>query len=420
MAVEPNTITTTVTPPAPVNTPPSVAATPIPTTAQPTTAATTAVNNPPVNGDDSNISFDQFEQVRDMTPATPDVRPQGARSEPTTTTTATTTPTATPEAKTTVAPTVVAPVAPNKDELPSLDLELIGDAKTLPTTTAPVVAKVIEGRDYTGLEDNEVDLFKKMSNESFAVLKPAYLEAKTLKPKVVQMEQELKTTKDQLAKVPQQGQLPDSYYEHPASFVLNPDYLQAQSQLQNMQVEKSHWVKQLEMIEAGKKPKQLVKQNGQYYEGEEMPPTAATKAQIMSNLAAADNYGQQANQVANQVAQQHSARYQQEMAALLAYENKTFPWFVEGKDHPYKDFIAKATQQAPPLIRANPILARMFAKSQALFQDMQKQIKMLKQVKAPDTAAQQPLATTAGGGAPQSQTAQPDVGFDEFEKLKYG
>ena len=418
-------LATTIQQPAttPATTPasqPATAATSPSTTATPAIQASNTVLNAPVEGDSGSVDFSAFEAIRDA--SAPLVEPVKPASVPVadvakSATTTTTAPNGTPSN--------VAAKTPEPEE-PLLKYTLDGEPVTTdnkPVVTPPA-AKIVEGRDMAGLDDAEVEHFRKMGNEAFNAIKPAYLEYKALKVKLPSVEAELNTTKEQLAKAPKfNGQLPDSYHEHPAAFVLDPNYLQAQSTLQNLGLEEQHWVAQAEKLAKGEKPKDLVQgQDGRLYEGQELPATAHTQAMLTQKIAQVAMYKQQWAQQANALQQQHQVRYNTEMANLQAFEAKTFPWFkpdAKGQ-YPYKDYIESQIKQMPAVIQSNPVVARLFAKSLALFADMNKQIKRLSATKAAPTPTTdlQPLATTAGGGSPNAGGKAEDVGFDEFEKLK--
>jgi len=78
-------------------------------------------------------------------------------------------------------------------------------------------------RDFSGLPDEVIPLFKKMGNESFAKLKPIFIEHSQLKDVVKQ--------KDAKIAELQKGVpvLPDHYFEHPQGYLLDPTFAQEEA-----------------------------------------------------------------------------------------------------------------------------------------------------------------------------------------------
>src|SRR6266705_2625892 len=84
-----------------------------------------------------------------------------------------------------------------------------------------------------------------MSNESFNVLKPIFIEHEKQKETLKKKDTEIENLK--------QGKivLPDSYYEHPQGYLLDPVFTQAEVNTQFSQQVLNHWNVQLAKIRKG-------------------------------------------------------------------------------------------------------------------------------------------------------------------------
>ena len=90
------------------------------------------------------------------------------------------------------------------------------------------------GRDYSGLSEREVQMFKGMTRTAFETLKPIYLEHKQLKDEIKTRDTRIKALEDS------KETLPSSWYEHENAYVLSPEFAQLSSNLDTSQAIAKH------------------------------------------------------------------------------------------------------------------------------------------------------------------------------------
>lgn len=95
----------------------------------------------------------------------------------------------------------------------------------LPTTTQALPPK----RDYTGFDEKEVEIFKKMPNDVFAKFS-------TWRNEVAEREKSIATVQEENRKL-KSGAPPDSYYAHKEAYTITPEYQTAVGKYQQAQKE---------------------------------------------------------------------------------------------------------------------------------------------------------------------------------------
>jgi hypothetical protein len=386
--------------------------------------------------------FSQFESTRDLSDSA-----KAGQTTPTLpgSTTSTAAPAPTPASTVPVTPPVASVTPPtsipsgvDKDGKPlTVDIKLEDSplfrspgqpapvpAATTPSTqpTTPSVSHVPElenGRDMQGFTPEERKMFRDMSNDSFRYLAPIYRESKQLKQQVETTRQEAKLLQDQLQQQKSAATDPVAAI-NPLGYALTPEYAQIVQQTNNYSTEASHWQKQLGELLAGRKPKQLIRDDrGQYFEGQELPADANTQAWIQNNLIKANQYSTQVQQVEAQFRQNYQVRIVSDIQAIRQAEDHYFPWFKEGNPtaQAFKPVIDGIVQQLPPSQRNN-VFAPWLGKSYALIQHLQRRVAELegRPQQAAATQIQSPLATT--GSIPATTTTNGEVTMDAFEQAK--
>lgn len=126
------------------------------------------------------------------------------------------------------------PAAPQKPATPASPLDAVfsklnfGEV-TPATTTTPATANIQNGRDYTGFNDEEIAMFKAMSNESFNRLAPMYREHQQIKPKYAEAQDALTKAADV------------KFMASPEAFTLTPTYSVITRQTEAISNELSYW-----------------------------------------------------------------------------------------------------------------------------------------------------------------------------------
>lgn len=263
----------------------------------------------------------------------------------------------------------------------------------------PPVTPPSDSRDYSGLEDDVVPLFKKMGNNAFNKLKPVYQEHKALKQSVAEKEAEIAKLRE--------GRIPDSYYEHPRGYTLTPEFEEAATLNSKANQIVNHWQEQLERVRQGEETYQelhINPENGQFYLS---APIKADKSseQVVSRYL--DMSRAQAQRVLGRIQAlgiQHETTYKQAIQQVQDFEKQSFAIFEKPELAKSLGPIVKDTIKnvLPPAFHNNP-LASIVAKS--LF--------VVKQLGDANKKLQEQLA--GKGGATATATTPPGKKADEVD-----
>lgn len=185
------------------------------------------------------------------------------------------------------------PAAKNEEETESKDENKDKEAtvaKVQESSATGTVDKKPQGRDYSGLDDNEKAIFQKMGNQSYNFLRPIYDKYKSQEALLKQKDDELTQLKTKTADGQQQQQLPASYYEHPDAFILSQDFQALNNERNIATAIESHWEKQLELVEDGKDWQNLdFDKDGKLVLSEPKAASGAGKVHIQKSLIMAQN-----------------------------------------------------------------------------------------------------------------------------------
>jgi len=269
--------------------------------------------------------------------------------------------------------TTAKPEEPEPAKAPAQQTVVKPAAQTQPQTPAPKLVK-----DYTGLTPDETHMFKNMSNEAYAKIRPIFDQHK----KITEREAQLKQREESVAKA-----LPKGIFDHEAAYTLSPQYNQLSSTVQKLDFERSYWAKQFAAVEKGEDYKPLlIDANGRYVEGKPVKASADAKAEIMNNMTLATQLHTQHNQQLQSVQQSFAQRRSELVSGIKAYENKLFG-FLETPDNPYKPVVQEVLQAIPEEFRDHP-LAPLLAKAMATIRAQSDvNTKLAKQTALKQTAA---------------------------------
>lgn len=253
------------------------------------------------------------------------------------------------------------PKAPKVDEPAKVEDKVeepkVDDVKKDDTTPKTTVTKV--ARDYEGFSDDEKAKMSKMSNEAFDWVKPIIKEHKNLGNLIKQKDEQIVNLK--------KGAIPDSYYEHPQAFTLDPAYNIETQRLQLSEAYVEHWQNQYANIEDGK-PWQTIdinKKTGQLIYGEPQEVNPETKGRVKAGIVTAlqhcqnqvNNYRNNVNTIQNT----YRMRHETNVAAIKQTEEKFFKVYDDAK-HPYNAVVKNMLESIPVEFRGSP-LASIFAKT---------------------------------------------------------
>lgn len=389
------------------------------------------------------VDFSAFESVRDVsslvdtppvvTPKVGDTPPVVIAPTPAvTTSTANTTPVPIPPVVPGPAPTSTPASDLDKDGkpiVPELDLSisLLGkkDGVIAPaplSTELSNLPDIVDGRDMKGFNTEEREAFRRMSNESFALVAPKYRELNTTKTQLDTTKQENEQLKQQIQKA---GAIDPILATNPNGFIFTPEFAQVHQKEQSFNTEVQYWQEQLEAVKGGKvKPRMLQfnQQTGQYYQGAEMEPDARTEAWIHNNLIQANAGRMQAQQLKSAVQAGWQGQVQKDIQSIKQAEDSYFPWFAEGKKHTFGPVIEGFVNQLPPTQRNNP-LGRALGKAYAVIQHLQSRLATTPSIPAPTTSPsnQGPIGASSPAAIPKpgDATSEADL-MAMYDKIRKG
>lgn len=218
-------------------------------------------------------------------------------------------------------------------------------------TTSVVVPKPVIPRQLDDIDEADRPLFKQMSNDAFNRLKPVYLENKRL---AKELEEAKKKT---------EGNLPDSYYEHPSAVVLLPEFQTLSSNVKTAQAIEEHWVDQLRNIRKGESWRDLDWDDTakKYVLSEPKPADADSEVTVMRHFQFASAQLGKFNTQLETLQKDFTAKHSNVKANIKEIEEGFFPSLGKA-DHPLAPIIEDTFNKLPAFVKSNP-LGKMLAKS---------------------------------------------------------
>jgi len=268
-------------------------------------------------------------------------------------------------------------------------------------------------RDYSGLTEAEVPIFKRMAGEAFDVLKPILLEYKQLKAEAAKPKEKA------------ENGLPDSYFEHPEAFTLSPEYKQLSSLAEEARVIKDHWRRQEINIKRTGKFQGLTRdaKTGSLELTE--PKDADENDELnVSNYAdaAREQYTKHATKL-DSLTSQFKDKHNKDIAIVKGWEEQFFPGFEDEK-HPTKELQKQIIEALPKSLRSNPVTkllskvgsanAMLMAENKTLKAELNK----IKGIKSDSNQA--PPNKNRFVSANKDVKTKGITSFSDFEKLKRG
>lgn len=291
----------------------------------------------------------------------------------------------------------------------------VEDKKVEPTTKPPVaeVAKPKGARDYTGIPADMVPLFQKMSNEGFDKFKPMYLEAEKTKQELAELK----------AKPPvQKDGLPDSYYEHPAAFVLTPEFTKASTDANEAELVQNHWKEQLDAVRGNATEYITLKRNekGEIVYGPTVKVGPTSQSDLEQLFMTTSQQAAKFAGALTQVQQSFQAKHSAAMKDLREFESSTFKAF-EDPNHPLQPMLKDTLSKVNPIFAKNPLTSPL-AKAMITIIQLQEQ---LTAAKTPQATVQQKVekaqsaaGPTATSAADNSVKKDKEVTMDDFMAVK--
>ena len=200
-------------------------------------------------------------------------------------------------------------------------------------------------RDFTGLTEEEKEIFQGMHRKSYEKLYPLYMKVKGHEADIDQ----LPTLKEKLAELEKaQATKPSAFYDHEDAYLLQQDFRDALRESSTLRDIASHWQEQLIAAE-GKPIRDLITDaNGNLQLGPPMEATPRAKAQIQSLL-------MQSNQA--------YAAHQQKLDSIKSAHAEQFKTYKTGLQTAYDKFFGKYKEQLEPLAKKELEVFPEFARS---------------------------------------------------------
>ena len=253
----------------------------------------------------------------------------------------------------------------------------------------PIPPQAPKGRDYSGLDPDEVRLFKAMSNEAYAKLLPIYKASKN----PPQPSEDLMKLQEELEQARK-----SRWYDHEQAYTLSPEYSAAKANLDDLSFEERYWEQQLALAEEGKPVQLLTKKNpdGTYTAGEEQEPSPQIKAQLIAALTRASQYKHTVMEKVNSLQESYSSNWKSLQAGLEKVDKDAFGSL--DMQHPgvkseYSNWINRF-----PVEARNNLQTQMLAKSMVVIQGLIQQLNQ-KNVTGAVKSATTNTAKAAGPGS---------------------
>lgn len=281
----------------------------------------------------------------------------------------------------------------------------------VPKTKASDTQRIPASRNYEGLTDAEVSVFKKMSNDAYNAMRPIFDEHKKLKESLTLKDQEIANLKSG------KEQLPSDFYSHSDAYTLTKDYRDGVQLVNGAQSIYNHWRTQLAKVEAGEDWQDLeIDETGKMKLGATKAVDPTAKAEILDNLTFAREqylkHYNNLNSIKTEFTQKH-AKVKDFVSREI--EDAYFPFYKTdelNKPHmaDHKKAIEAVMKALPDEIRGElsaPVAAKAFAYTLYMQREMNelKQKLALYETKASDKSKAQPtrvdtVATTTKPAAP--------------------
>lgn len=205
----------------------------------------------------------------------------------------------------------------------------------------------VSQRDFTGIDEPDVQLFKQMSEESFNKLKPLYIEHRELKNNIGKQKQVEERYKD----------LPPNYYSNPKGYQLSPQYETKVKEKDLANAILDHWTQQEIAIRRTNKYQPLIQDaSGNISVGEIKDADENAELAISKHLNFARQQASKYNIAYDEFVGSFNSIYEDDLKVIKDTEEKLFKDFNNEK-HPTKKMQDEIVKLIPPSFRENnPLL----------------------------------------------------------------
>lgn len=275
-----------------------------------------------------------------------------------------------------------------------------------------------EPRDYSGIDESLVPVFKKMGNEFFNNLAPIAKENKRIKA-----EYDAKVAEADKYK---KNAMPDSYFSHPRGYTLTPDFeIAANTAIKAEQIV-NHWNEQLNKVKAGDDTYSSLIINQQTGELETIDNVRAdkdTENKLHNIISGSERQLAVVRNNLTTLATSHNTKYNEALKEVADFEKSSFS-YMEGENKDKLEPIIRdtITKIIPPVFQDSP-LARPYVKAIFTIQQLGAKLKALEAAQTkPDKKVEESksklnpnLSDMSGGGS--SDSKQSVAPIEELEEI---
>lgn len=317
----------------------------------------------------------------------------------------------------TPAPISEDPEAPD-DPIEALLKDETAPAPAAPAPAAPAAPTRPEHRprDFSGLTEEEIELFKNMNRPAFDRLKPMFIQYKEREVELSKLKEEKAKLDSDLAA---RGQ---PWYEHEHGYQLAPEYGQYVQAMQDFTAQAAHWREQLVAIEDGKDFYPLLQdpQTGRVFVSQTPEkPTAAAKIEAQEFFNAARQNAHAAQQAAAGFKQQFTAQHKEYVNRVSNINDNFFKKYEKSIAQKRDAVLA----QVPSFWRNDPRTI-MAANALALAQTVTDRVAAKNKTSlAAKTAASNPTVPLSAGGSGRPAPGTPgdlEAAFKQLDAMVRG
>ena len=216
-----------------------------------------------------------------------------------------------------------------------------------------------KARVFDGLEEDEVPIFKEMSQRAYEKLYPAYLAQKQSEAKIAELSKAAEEAGNR------------RWYEEDGAYQLHPEYKEISQYVENLETEEAFWQEQLAKAEAGQKFNLLVRdpKTNQYIVGDVQEPDPQGKALIISNISKLAQFKSNAASERDRLQNTFASRYKSYNEGLKTVDKEMFGQLDMEKNPTVKRYYDSALAKIPAEFRGQ-LVYQMVAKSAAVIQGL--------------------------------------------------
>lgn len=250
------------------------------------------------------------------------------------------------------------------------DAAIEHDDKQLPQSKKSANADKTINRDYSDIDEDHKDLFKRMHNDAYNLLKPVYKEHKVLKVENEKLKKDYEDTSKAYKSLKDQGpQLPDSYFENPNGYLLDPEFHQAAHSTNEAQIILNHWDKQYKDVAAGAKQFDYLdrdKNTGQLIISRKVNAEAGVEAELLKYVNHAQQLVNNSSAKIQAIQMSHGTKSSEAIKSLKNNIQKEYGVFDLPDNKPiYEPLIKSEMEQLSPVFRNSP-LAEGYVKARVM------------------------------------------------------